>query len=537
MAGEKILDKSEASRAGLNPESVTELTNKVSRKVGKASGPPSSISPMGTAAARVNGGVHQSTSLKPSITNSTAGSYDHYGGYSRPLNDDQGYFNAGIQSNNGSSLYYHPGSNPYGNNFVDCDRKHQPHSSSSSSSGYLQQQWCSSRNSKTRTVDMNGSLKSNGFNSSESNLGSSTRKMPSSFSSESQYSTASSKYPLQSHPNKQSNKFGSNFQLGGQSDGFHRVAKFPSYTNQNKGFMHHGLNNYRTNGTALNVNFKPNFRENFYKNRVGDASAELNRGPRANGKSNPLKPSDKNETIQRSMYNKADFQTQYDHAKFYVIKSFSEDNVHKCVKYDVWSSTPNGNKKLDNAFLEAERKASETGGMCPIFLFFSVNGSGQFLGVAEMIGPVDFNKKLDFWQLDKWTGFFPVKWHIIKDVPNNQLKHIILKNNDNKDVTYTRDTQEVGLEEGLEMLNIFKSYSEKSSLLDDFDFYEDREKSLKAKRRSTTSEQGADQFQDNDVHIPFRGENSITEDAVLESVTAPSLITQTRKLSLKSQPL
>ncbi|CAH9082182.1 unnamed protein product [Cuscuta europaea] len=536
MAGEKILDKSEASGAGLNPESVTELTNKVSRKVRKACGPSTSISPMGTAAARVNGGVHQSISLKPSITNSTTGSYGHhYGGYSRPPNDDQGYFNAGIQSNHGSYLYNPPGSNPYGHDFVDCDRKHQPHSSSSS--GYLQQQWCSSRNSKTRIVDMNGSLKSNGFNSSESNLGSSTRKMPSSFSSESQYSTAPSKYSLQSHPNKQSNKFSSNFQLGGQSDGFHRVAKFPSYTNQNQGFMHYGPNNYQMNGRALNGNFKPNFRENFYKNRVGDASAELNRGPRANGKSNPLKLSDKNENIQRSMYNKEDFQTQYDHAKFYVIKSFSEDNVHKCVKYDVWSSTPNGNKKLDHAFLEAERKASETGKMCPVFLFFSVNGSGQFLGVAEMIGPVDFNKKLDFWQLDKWTGFFPVKWHIIKDVPNNQLKHIILKNNDNKDVTYTRDTQEVGLEEGLEMLNIFKSYSEKSSLLDDFDFYEDREMSLKAKRSSTTSEQGADQFQDNNVHIQFRGKNNIIEEAVLESETAHSLITQTRKLSLKSQPL
>lgn len=60
-----------------------------------------------------------------------------------------------------------------------------------------------------------------------------------------------------------------------------------------------------------------------------------------------------------------------------------------------------------------------------------------------MIGRVDFNKNMDFWQQDKWNGFFPVKWHIIKDVPNPQLRHIILENNDNKPVTNSRDTQEV----------------------------------------------------------------------------------------------
>jgi hypothetical protein len=63
--------------------------------------------------------------------------------------------------------------------------------------------------------------------------------------------------------------------------------------------------------------------------------------------------------------------------------------------------------------------------------------------VAEMVGPVDFNKNMNFWQQDKWNGFFPVKWHIIKDVPNPQFRHIILENNENKPVTNSRDTQEV----------------------------------------------------------------------------------------------
>ncbi|KAM3210884.1 hypothetical protein ACQJBY_064648 [Aegilops geniculata] len=112
-----------------------------------------------------------------------------------------------------------------------------------------------------------------------------------------------------------------------------------------------------------------------------------------------------------------------------------------------------------------------------------VNGSGQFCGVAEMIGPVDFDRSVDYWQQDKWSGQFPVKWHIIKDVPNTLLRHITLENNDNKPVTNSRDTQEVKLEYGLQMLSIFKNHEAETSIVEDFDFYEQREKALKENRR------------------------------------------------------
>jgi hypothetical protein len=78
-----------------------------------------------------------------------------------------------------------------------------------------------------------------------------------------------------------------------------------------------------------------------------------------------------------------------------------------------------------------------------LILFVQVNTSGQFVGLAEMVGPVDFDKTVEYWQQDKWTGCFPVKWHIVKDIPNNLLKHIVLEYNENKPVTNSRDTQEV----------------------------------------------------------------------------------------------
>ncbi|GJT06062.1 YTH domain-containing protein [Tanacetum coccineum] len=91
--------------------------------------------------------------------------------------------------------------------------------------------------------------------------------------------------------------------------------------------------------------------------------------------------------------NRPDFETTYDNAKFFVIKSFSEDNVHTS----------------------------------------QVNASGQFCGLAEMVGTVDFVNDAEYWQQDRWrrSGQFKVKWHIVKDVPNSRFRHILENNTTN----------------------------------------------------------------------------------------------------------
>ncbi|KAB2048582.1 hypothetical protein ES319_A13G121500v1 [Gossypium barbadense] len=225
---------------------------------------------------------------------------------------------------------------------------------------------------------------------------------------------------------------------------------------------------------------------------------ELNKGPRVKGYRSqdgveaatlavkepnlPLIESDKENNVSLvpdiEQYNKEDFPESYSDAKFFIIKSYSEDDVHKSIKYNVWASTSTGNKKLDAAFHEAKGKPDS----CPVFLLFSVNTSGQFVGVAEMVGPVDFNKTVEYWQQDKWTGCFPVKWQIIKDVPNTSLRHITLENNENKPVTNSRDTQEVNFEQGVQILKIFKDHSSKTCILDDFEFYEARQKIIQEKK-------------------------------------------------------
>ncbi|XP_045799637.1 YTH domain-containing protein ECT4-like isoform X1 [Trifolium pratense] len=269
------------------------------------------------------------------------------------------------------------------------------------------------------------------------------------------------------------------------------VAKFSAYNQAKSGFPHQNNLHYakaNTKGWVSTEKLK-------LRSKVNDPLNEQNHGPRTanvkgevNSGANSArtvavdKSGNGDSKVRTDQYNLPDFPTTYDHALFFVIKSYSEDDVHKSIKYNVWASTPNGNKRLDNAFQDAQNRMESNGSKCPVFLFFSVNASGQFCGVAEMIGRVDFNKSMDFWQQDKWNGYFPVKWHIIKDIPNPQLRHIILENNDHKPVTNSRDTQEVHFPQGIEMLNIFKNYVSKTSILEDFDFYEGRQKVMQEKK-------------------------------------------------------
>jgi len=278
---------------------------------------------------------------------------------------------------------------------------------------------------------------------------------------------------------------------------------YTQYGNSIKTGLPYGSNGYDSRiygrwGLGMDNRYRPRGRNGYYGygNESQDGTIELNRGPRSGrfknqklyghtvtiavkGQSLPSGESKDDSAVpDRAQFNRDDFPVQYDAAKFFVIKSYSEDDIHKSVKYNVWASTTNGNKKLDAAYQEAQSKGSA----CPIFLFFSVNTSGQFVGVAEMTGAVDFEKTLGYWQQDKWNGSFSVKWHIVKDVPNNILKHIILENNENKPVTNSRDTQEIHLEQGLQMLKIFKEHVSKTSILDDFSFYESRQKLMQDKR-------------------------------------------------------
>lgn len=107
------------------------------------------------------------------------------------------------------------------------------------------------------------------------------------------------------------------------------------------------------------------------------------------------------ELIRKNNYNPTKFDIQTEGARYFVIKSYSEDDVHRSIKYSIWCSTERGNKKLDTAFRDQQMR---NGVQKPIYLFFSVNGSGYFCGMARMTSVVDYNVLTGVWAQDKWKG-------------------------------------------------------------------------------------------------------------------------------------
>jgi len=89
-------------------------------------------------------------------------------------------------------------------------------------------------------------------------------------------------------------------------------------------------------------------------------------------------------------------------ARFFIIKSYSEDDIHRSIKYAIWCSTEYGNKRLDAAWQERDGKG-------PVYLLYSVNGSGHFCGIAEMTSGVDYRAQAGIWAQSKWKGQFGVR--------------------------------------------------------------------------------------------------------------------------------
>ena len=176
--------------------------------------------------------------------------------------------------------------------------------------------------------------------------------------------------------------------------------------------------------------------------------------------------------------------------KFFVIKSFSEEDVHKSIKYNVWSSSKDGNLTLSNAFRIAEE------GKGNVYLCFSCNGSGRYAGVAKMKTICDENKSFGLWTQDgKWPGLFDVEWIFIKDVPFKEFKDIIItmKDGEVKPISNSRDTQEIPYEQAKIMLQRIAEYQNTNTILEHFEFYDMRqdnyERNVEMKNKQMKNEQ------------------------------------------------
>lgn len=167
--------------------------------------------------------------------------------------------------------------------------------------------------------------------------------------------------------------------------------------------------------------------------------------------------------------------------KFFIIKSNNEENIHKSIKYGVWSSSKIGNKILSNAFNITKERGSY------VYLIFSCTGTGKYSGVAKMKTECDFNKTFDYWTQDnKWPGLFDVEWLLIKDIPFEEFKNIIvvMKNGILRPVIFARDIQEIPFEQANKMINIIEKYKNVTSVLDSFKYYDLRQENYERNKNN-----------------------------------------------------
>ncbi|KAG1689013.1 hypothetical protein DVH05_002896 [Phytophthora capsici] len=161
----------------------------------------------------------------------------------------------------------------------------------------------------------------------------------------------------------------------------------------------------------------------------------------------------------------------------FVLKSFSEANLHKSLKFGIWSTTTLHNALLDQVF------KSDLTAVRPVLFFFSVCGTKHFNGVARMTSAVRTGEQFLLWEKLKYEGFFHLEWLLVKDVPNYVFTGVKMSNTPTKkSITSCRDCEEVLFEEANEFLSIFTEFDSRSSAWDDFVHYDQHQEQIEAKR-------------------------------------------------------
>lgn len=152
-----------------------------------------------------------------------------------------------------------------------------------------------------------------------------------------------------------------------------------------------------------------------------------------------------------------------------MIRSGNDDNIHKAIKYGVWTTTYKNKNKLEEYWEEYEKKGVDT------YLFFSAVKSGHFEGVARLVSGYH-EETFPFWwenQHGKFKGHFDIEWLYIKDITYRHFEG--LKNLEDEDVTKSRDCDELSQDTTNRMLAIFQNYSKNKSIFSSFQFFDERE--------------------------------------------------------------
>ena len=102
---------------------------------------------------------------------------------------------------------------------------------------------------------------------------------------------------------------------------------------------------------------------------------------------------------------------EYQDAAFFIMRSANYDDIHKAMKYGVWTSTHEHNEEISRVYKQKAKEGKK------VVLFFRVATENVLCGAAELLS--DFHQDQQFsywWNKTMWKGIFYLRWIQVKNL-------------------------------------------------------------------------------------------------------------------------
>ena len=111
-----------------------------------------------------------------------------------------------------------------------------------------------------------------------------------------------------------------------------------------------------------------------------------------------------------SIFNNICSAENFYNGNFFVIRSKKIDDIHKGIKYGVWTSSQHNNFKIRDAFMNGQANSRHT------FFFFTYINAPGFIGMA-VLDNMDLEKEFPYFgEIGKWIGVMHLRWIFVRDV-------------------------------------------------------------------------------------------------------------------------
>jgi hypothetical protein len=99
--------------------------------------------------------------------------------------------------------------------------------------------------------------------------------------------------------------------------------------------------------------------------------------------------------------------SKYKDANFFIIRSKQMEDIHKAIKYGVWTSSSFNNKKFADAWFT----------QVPVIFLFTIMKTSRFVGIAKVEDRPMFWQEFPYWgEIGRWKGVIKIKFLYVRDL-------------------------------------------------------------------------------------------------------------------------